>query len=476
MKHTAKALFITAFITLLQTPGSSQTVGGIALDRVVASPLPGANAQTIDQFGNDYSKIVILSATYGSGGRQADVKNKVIDFLVTNPRRLTVNPNDLGVDPAPNAHKELQIVHIYNGKPRMVRWGENEWAYSISLCLPDTREELDQWIPGTKWKTQTGILVFNDHSFGFQKDENDPVEWPAAWKCNSVDRRTMILSTNNGVSTTRCVLNWDCSEYQESSGMRNTCKRLPSSVPGVVPQAPGQGAAQKQPTGLVLDRSWASPLQGGSQTMKDLGTLLSPFAKPEANLAASAGLDFYQGVTYLMPLADARKVLNLQNVIAKEKVVCPGFPKDSFLSYAFDGYFEGEFNKLYLVTDKADQVVAVQLVATAPKRDQVKSPSQKTDWHTYDFINNRSKASTTVWADNRASFNEHNFWKEYSSSFNFELPTKPVSFIRIDSLLMDPMSRHGYKAQNWRALEAVRLYLPKPVMELILFNIQTTNH
>ena len=153
------------------------------------------------------------------------------------------------------------------------------------------------------------------------------------------------------------------------------------------------GSSQTLAGGIVLDRGWASPLQGGSQTMKDLGELLSPFAKPEANLAPSPGLIIFQGVTYLMPYAEAKAALNLQQkVIAKDKVVCPGLPKDSFFSYAFDGNFEGHFNKLFLVVDKAEQVVAVQLVAEAPKKDQVKAPIHKTEWHTYNFANTKSKA------------------------------------------------------------------------------------
>lgn len=229
------------------------------------------------------------------------------------------------------------------------------------------------------------------------------------------------------------------------------------------------------PSGLSLDRGWQTPLQGGSATLHDLGTLLSPFAKPSANLAPSPGLKVFDAVTYLMPLEEAKKVLNLnQRVIPKNKVNCPGFPKDSFFHYAFDGVFEGHFNKLYLVTDKADQVVAVQLVAESPKKDQIDAPYNPTDWHTYNFVLARSKAIRRLWVDHKPFFLEMDrskgkeVWNDYDSKYTFKQPKGEVNMLRIDSLLMDPGRREGYRDSDWKALEAVRLYLPKPMMELIL--------
>lgn len=72
--------------------------------------------------------------------------------------------------------------------------------------------------------------------------------------------------------------------------------------------------------------------------MEDLGALLSPFAQPSNDTSQAPNTESYQGVTYLMPYAEARDKLNLiQKVVAKNKVGCPGFPKDSFFHYAFDG-------------------------------------------------------------------------------------------------------------------------------------------
>lgn len=226
--------------------------------------------------------------------------------------------------------------------------------------------------------------------------------------------------------------------------------------------------------GLVLDRGWATPIQGGSATMADLGALLSPFAKPSANMGSSPGLTIFEGVTYLMPYGDARKALNLtQKVVAKNKVACPGFPRDSFFHYAFDGNFDGHFNKLYLVVDKADQVVAVQLVAEKPQmRDFgiISLDSEKMEWHTYNFVNSKSKGSTRLLIEFKQFFLKGDRWTQYRPTGFLMQPKDPVEVLRLDSILVNPGS--GETTREQRAIEAVRLYLPRPMMELILQCIQ----
>lgn len=227
--------------------------------------------------------------------------------------------------------------------------------------------------------------------------------------------------------------------------------------------------AQTPSQGLALDQRWQSPLQGCSDTLKDLGALLSPFAKPSQNLGAVPGLKIYEDVSYLMPVEDAKKLLKLdQRQAVKNKVLCPGFPKDSLLYHAFDGIFEGHFNKLILVTDRMDQVVAVELVAEVPKRDQVDAPYSPTDWHMYNFVLSRTKAARRLWIDHKCHFQEDGRWQEYRPTFTSSQPKGEVQVLRIDSLLMDPGKREGYRTSEWKPLEAARLYLPKPMMELIL--------
>jgi hypothetical protein len=235
----------------------------------------------------------------------------------------------------------------------------------------------------------------------------------------------------------------------------------------------GVGFAQ---TGITLDRYWDSPAPADAAITKDLATLLSPFAKPALNLAPSPNLEIYSGVTYLMPLEEAKTKLNLPPKSAPKAPVTGGsFPKNSFFQYSFDGTFEGQYNKLQLVTDTADQVIAIQLVAESPKRDQVDAPYDPPDWRAYNFISSRSKASTKLWVSNTAWYpTKTGTWLKYRPASTSTTLISAAAVLRIDSLFMDPDCRRGYsyRGSNWKALEAARLYLPKPLAELILHRVQ----
>ena len=235
--------------------------------------------------------------------------------------------------------------------------------------------------------------------------------------------------------------------------------------------------APPQASGIVLDRNWQNTFQGGIATMKDLGAILSPFAKPSPNPAAAPDLTIYEEVTFLMPLEQAKKEIGLADkAAAKNKMNCAGFPKDSLFFYSFDGQFEGHFNKLMIVTDKSDQVVAIQLVAESPKTDQIDAPWKGADWHAYNFIESRAKGSSRLWVDHKSFFQEDERWREYRSppKSTLDQPKGEVGLLRIDSLLMDPnLTNSGARGSKWKPLEAVRLYLPRPMIELILQCVKT---
>ena len=164
-----------------------------------------------------------------------------------------------------------------------------------------------------------------------------------------------------------------------------------------------------------------------------------------------------------------------QKVVPKNKVICPGFPRDSFFHYSFSGNYEGHYNLLYIVTDKADQVVAIQLVSESPKVDQVDAPSKPTDWHAYNFVNSRTKGTKRLWIDHKPMYEDKTGWHEYSATNAYRQPKGELEVLRIDTVLLDSdLTTYGNRGQNWKPLEAVRLYLPKPMMEMILQCVNTS--
>src|SRR5207244_845183 len=103
-----------------------------------------------------------------------------------------------------------------------------------------------------------------------------------------------------------------------------------------------------------------SRMQGGDISMRELQLLLSPYSTEAIDLSG-AGTKIYNGVTYLMDSEQAATSLGLpHSVPSRVPLATPGFPKNSLYYIGYDGAFEGRFNRLYLVTDAANQVVAIQ--------------------------------------------------------------------------------------------------------------------
>ena len=137
-------------------------------------------------------------------------------------------------------------------------------------------------------------------------------------------------------------------------------------------------------------------MQGGDITIRKLQLLLSSHCSEAVDLSG-AGNKLYNGATYLMDSEQAAAALGLGHAVSSRAVVAtPGFPKNSTYYIGYDGAFEGRFNRLYLVTDAANKLVAVQLVDEHPNSSAGSSGSTGRIWNTYNFLNGRMRASDAV--------------------------------------------------------------------------------
>jgi hypothetical protein len=207
--------------------------------------------------------------------------------------------------------------------------------------------------------------------------------------------------------------------------------------------AQGQVTPVPAPVGIVMQRDWDSPVQEGDLIVDELHDELSRFGRAARNLSPAPELDIYRGVSYLMPLRQALKVLQITvHVSAKHMVICPGFPHRTLVAYSFSYLEEPGFNEIHIVADKADQVVAIQLYAAqgkdVPGRDLFKNPK----FRVYDFVNSRAKALTTAEVGHR---------------------TGGQGVIQLESDFRDPTGK---------VYRFTRLMLPRPLVDLILFRIE----
>jgi hypothetical protein len=173
----------------------------------------------------------------------------------------------------------------------------------------------------------------------------------------------------------------------------------PSEIPPIVPTKAAAAPSTTPGTQLQvsLQPGYDSRMQGGDISMRELQLLLSSHCSEGVDLSG-AGTKIYNGVTYLMDSEQAATNLGLAHSVASRvPVAAPGFPKSSMYYMGYDGAFEGHFNRIYLVTDTANKVVAIQLVDEHPKgRWKSAAALAAATWSTYNFINARMRASDTA--------------------------------------------------------------------------------
>ena len=176
---------------------------------------------------------------------------------------------------------------------------------------------------------------------------------------------------------------------------------LPEAASEIPPIVPTKPAAVPSTLGTQLQVSlqpgYDSRMQGGDISMRELQLLLSSHCAEGVDLSG-AGTKIYNGVTYLMDSEQAATILGLaHSVPSRVPVATPGFPRNSMYYTGYDGAFEGQFNRLYLMTDTANKVVAIQLVDEHPKgRWKSAAALAAATWSTYNFINARMRASDTA--------------------------------------------------------------------------------
>ena len=95
--------------------------------------------------------VQILSATYGTGGKNADVTAKVRDYVESRRVTFSANPVALGADPNPGWNKSLHIVYMKAGVRREQRRNENETILPESFFGPQDAAELKAWLAETRW-------------------------------------------------------------------------------------------------------------------------------------------------------------------------------------------------------------------------------------------------------------------------------------------------------------------------------------
>ncbi|MFA5033935.1 MAG: FHA domain-containing protein [bacterium] len=201
--------------------------------------------------------------------------------------------------------------------------------------------------------------------------------------------------------------------------------------------------------GLCLSPEWNKPCEDAF-VAQDLQCLLGVDGNPVVDTRPHPEIMIYRDVHYLEPLELALQKLGTFQLPDPVEVKTSGFPKNSLFYYAVDGEFDGGFNKLLVVADAKKQVVAMEFSASCKAtesndRRRLSTPtfSSPNPRVVYDLINGRSK--------------------EGSNCIIGCQKTRRGRCLRID------FEYAGDPASVFSVTERVRLYLPQPIVDLVLY-------
>ncbi len=211
---------------------------------------------------------------------------------------------------------------------------------------------------------------------------------------------------------------------------------------------PGPDAFRTRiPRDIGLARNLNAPVPERMVMTRELDYLLSQHGTPEINLEPQPEILVFDAIFFLMHIDDALQWLEIARPV-RRPVVCPGFPEDSMFYYKVSGEYRSGFDRLLLVTDARDQVVAAQLMSEVPREHPwLDAGCFEGPWRTYNFIQTRTKPNAA--------------WK-----VGYKVEAER-DMVRLDSELIDP---DGAPALS---LARVSLYMPKPLVNLILYRLNS---
>ena len=228
---------------------------------------------------------------------------------------------------------------------------------------------------------------------------------------------------------------------------------------------------------LVLVSQWQSRLGRGNLSLGDAAHLLSKCGTPQVDLVGK-NIAVWNNITYLMPVQEAKKRLNL-GISTRSAMTCAAFPPDSFFFHEFSGNYEDGFKRLYLITDYADQVVGVQLQDNTSKAERwfPYTGSYSADWGLYNFVNNRKKANSNWMVGVYVCKGGQAIMGYPPSQVMMQQAAAGQAganegVIRVDTELFS-ITRDRYNIlTDEKSRERVRLLLAQPVVDLMLYVVQ----
>ena len=256
----------------------------------------------------------------------------------------------------------------------------------------------------------------------------------------------------------------------------------PSPAPPMTPApaAARPAAFAKTSSRLVLASNWQLRLSRGNLALKDAARLFSKCGKPQIDLEGKT-ITIWGDITYLMPVQQAKKLLGL-GISTRSALTCAAFAPNSFFCHVFPGSYEDGFNRLYLITDYADQVVGLQWQDNTSQENMwfPYSANYSQEWSLYNFVEDRRKGNPN-WQVGFYVCQGSQTIMGYPPGRALMMGANPYGptgvndgVIRVDSDLYSVSKDRWNITIDSKSRQRNRLLLAQPIIDLMLYIVQNS--
>jgi len=162
-------------------------------------------------------KVEILSASYGTGGKYADVTARVKLYVEEKKETFWANGDTMKVDPNPGWNKNLRVKYLKDGVKRERNWGRHEPLRIEDFYGPQDQDELAKWLGDTSWKAEVQVNFNPNKTFDVQSRLA-----AGTWTVSQHRKVTMVWSAGEVVEG---VFDPTWTSFEEQSGKKRTFRK-----------------------------------------------------------------------------------------------------------------------------------------------------------------------------------------------------------------------------------------------------------
>ena len=339
---------------------------------------------------------------------------------------------------------EMKFQNFSRGEPNNINGGENFLATNL-------RNKSGTWNDATDHKLNNEGYICEWEEQGVPHGDRIWIQAGTGKTINATlvskspdNSKVTLMITGSKKAITAASDTFSPKDREYISRWEPPSQKRIASIP-----ASREVKGEELPQGLVLPPPTVLEQGKGGFGIQidELGQILKPYAVPENDLAAHPEMTIYSGsspsgggnctITYLMKRDKAVELLlGRAGLSLKLKAVAPGFPPGLSI-YNYDRKF-WDYDHLTLVVDAADQVVTLQFKSDTKAFGYLDGKWPYFNFRTLNFINLKVADGVRIQVRGRKDGNE------------------PVVV----------------NSDHRRFNETVTWFVPKPLVRLILFNVQ----